>query len=62
VVDAASPTASQSAQVTITGAYFPPCCTYLLHLRAWKRTTSGCTDQPERVVRGLHPEPVIRRS
>jgi hypothetical protein len=31
-------------KVTITGADFPECCAYLLHLRAWKRTTDGCTD------------------
>jgi hypothetical protein len=31
-------------KVTITGADFPQCCAYLLHLRAWKRTTTGCTD------------------
>jgi hypothetical protein len=31
-------------KVTLTGADFPECCAYLLHLRAWKRTTNGCTD------------------
>ena len=31
-------------KVTITGADFPQCCAYLLHLRAWKRTTTGCAD------------------
>jgi hypothetical protein len=31
-------------KVTLTGADFPECCAYLLHLRAWKRTTDGCTD------------------
>jgi hypothetical protein len=31
-------------KVTLTGADFPECCAYLLHLRAWKRTTNGCSD------------------
>jgi len=31
-------------KVTVAGADFPECCAYLLHLRAWKRTTNGCTD------------------
>ena len=31
-------------KVTITGADFPQCCAYLLRLRAWTRTTHGCTD------------------
>ncbi len=32
-------------KVTLTGADFPDCCAYLLKLRVWKRTTSGC-DHP----------------
>lgn len=31
-------------KVTLRGTDFPECCAYLLHLRAWKRTTNGCTD------------------
>jgi hypothetical protein len=31
-------------KVTLTGADFPECCAYQIHLRAWKRTTDGCTD------------------
>lgn len=31
-------------KVTLKGSDFPECCAYLLHLRAWKRTTDGCTD------------------
>jgi len=30
-------------KVTITGADFPECCAYLFRLRAWKRTTNGCS-------------------
>lgn len=31
-------------KVTLRGADFPACCAYILRLRAWKRTTSGCAD------------------
>jgi hypothetical protein len=31
-------------KVTLNGADFPVCCAYILRLRAWKRTTDGCTD------------------
>jgi len=31
-------------KVTLRGTDFPECCAYLLHLRAWKRTTNGCAD------------------
>jgi hypothetical protein len=31
-------------QVTLRGSDFPECCAYLLRLRAWKRTTNGCSD------------------
>ncbi|MRV72488.1 hypothetical protein GJ700_12290 [Duganella sp. FT92W] len=31
-------------KVTLRGSDFPVCCAYLLRLRAWKRTTDGCSD------------------
>ncbi len=31
-------------KVTLRGTDFPECCAYILHLRAWKRTTNGCSD------------------
>jgi hypothetical protein len=31
-------------RVTLRGSDFPECCAYLLRLRAWKRTTNGCSD------------------
>lgn len=31
-------------KVRLRGSDFPVCCAYLLRLRAWKRTTNGCTD------------------
>lgn len=33
-----------SFKVTLPGSAFPASCAYLLHLRAWKRSTNGCTD------------------
>ncbi len=34
-------------KATLRGSDFPDCCAYLLRLRAWKRTTDGCSWPPD---------------